>query len=223
MDTNVAVRGHATIEVAPDYAAVRVTVTKVDQAADAAVDDVAQRTRVLDGLFDALGDVVTNRVATSLSVGPEFTYDRRTGERSERGHRATRAVQLEVRDPSVLGRLLRDAVGQVGAAVDGPWWRVDDTNPGHSEARRQAAADARARAEDYAAGLGISLGSVVWVAEPGLRKPDGGGPLGAARAETMMAAPAGAPTDEQPPALIDVVAEKVTLHATVEVGFALLP
>ena len=53
------------------------------------------------------------------------------------------------------------------ARIDGPAWRVAYDNTGHAEARRRAARDARAKAEEYAEALGGRLGALVSVAEPG--------------------------------------------------------
>jgi len=46
----------------------------------------------------------------------------------------------EVRDFSVLGGLLRNAATQALADADGPYWRIDYSNPARDEARANAAA-----------------------------------------------------------------------------------
>jgi uncharacterized protein YggE len=55
--------------------------------------------------------------------------------------------------------------------VDGPRWEIRPENPAHDEARRQAMADARHRAEVYADSAGLSLGDVVEVVEVGAEQP----------------------------------------------------
>lgn len=50
----------------------------------------------------------------------------------------------------------------------GPEWRLADAHPIHGRLRRAAAEDAQLRAQDYAAGPGLRLGSVASVVEPGL-------------------------------------------------------
>jgi uncharacterized protein YggE len=95
-------------------------------------------------------------------------------------------------------------------------WGLDPSNSASGEARSRAGQDARLRAEQYAAALGVKLGAVAWVAEPGLRGRDhpSGPPavFGAARAGAAMAPPT-----------IDVSPEELTITAEVEVGFTLLP
>ena len=44
-------------------------------------------------------------------------------------------------------------------------------NPAHSEARRLAAADARSKAEEYAAALGGRVGAIASAIEPGSAPP----------------------------------------------------
>ena len=72
---------------------------------------------------------------------------------------------------------------EASAAITGPEWTLAPTNPAHAEARRAAAEDARLRATAYAEALGLELGPVAWVSEPG--PPDvpagGEGPVTHAR------------------------------------------
>ena len=70
-------------------------------------------------------------------------------------------------DAELASRLLSEAAARLEARIDGPAWRVAHDNPGHSEARRRAARDARAKAEEYAEALGGRVGALVSVAEPG--------------------------------------------------------
>ena len=52
------------------------------------------------------------------------------------------------------------------AQITGPSWAVSLTNPARIEACRQAAQNARRRAQAYAEALGAQLGSVVFMHEP---------------------------------------------------------
>lgn len=52
----------------------------------------------------------------------------------------------------------------------GRFWQLDPDNPVYTEARRLAAEDARRRADAYASALGLGIGAVEWLAEPGLRR-----------------------------------------------------
>ena len=87
---------------------------------------------------------------------------------------------------------------------------MEPSNPAHPDACRLAAADARRRAEAYAAGLGLALGPVVLVDET----PDVPRPLPRA----MMAKAAMA--DDSVP--IEVNAGDLEVTADVRVTFALV-
>jgi uncharacterized protein YggE len=96
---------------------------------------------------------------------------------------------------------------------------VDDDNEAYRDARMAAAADARRRAEAYAAGLGIGLGGASWMSEPGLRLAGGG------QTEFFAPAPMQAlalSAEQAEPDVIDITPEDVIIRASVEVSFALL-
>jgi uncharacterized protein YggE len=52
------------------------------------------------------------------------------------------------------------------ARVNGPRWRIAASNPAWLEAATQAAANARAKATAYAAGVGARLGPLIALSEP---------------------------------------------------------
>lgn len=62
---------------------------------------------------------------------------------------------------------MREAVERAGAQVQGPTWRVAPDNPARLEACGRAASDARAKAGAYAESLGMRLGDVQEIADPG--------------------------------------------------------
>jgi uncharacterized protein YggE len=130
------------------------------------------------------------------------------------GWRATRTTLVEVTGLDAIGRIMA-GVAQAGAEVTGPRWSLVPENPAHEAARRAAAADARRRAEAYADALGLTLGPVAWVAEPGLRRPGPGEVYPMARGMALAAAGG-------PEAIEEVAPAEVTIEAAVEVGFRIL-
>ena len=132
------------------------------------------------------------------------------------GWLASRTTVLEVVDLGRLGDLMAE-LSVAGAAISGPAWHLDPTNPVHAHVRRLAAEDARRRAEEYAAALGLEIVAVAWVAEPGLRKGSDRQAFDVPSA-TMRAA--SAPMAED---VIEVTPEEMTVNASVEVGFAFGP
>jgi uncharacterized protein len=213
----IAVRGEARREVEPERALVSLGVSGTGATASAALDDIAPRTAALDALLDLHHDGIANRVTASLVVGEVYEHDSRTGRRRLTGYQARRETSVVVTDLDGLGGLLRDAVDRAGARVSGPWWEVPPGHPVYTEVRTAAAADARERAEAYAAGLGVTVAGVEWVRDPAVGGGDGGGPRGAVRSMAMSAG-AEAPAEALP---VEVRAERVVVTAAVEVGFRL--
>jgi uncharacterized protein YggE len=73
-------------------------------------------------------------------------------------------------DVGVLEEVLGALVATEPAVLDGPHWRLSDPAGARREAQQRAVADARDRAEGYAAALGGRLGALRRLSEAG----DGG-------------------------------------------------
>ena len=83
-----------------------------------------------------------------------------------RGYRASSRLVVRLDEGELASRLVTEAAERVDLRIDGPGWRVVHDNPGHADARRLAALDARQRAEEYAAALGGRIGAIVSIDEP---------------------------------------------------------
>lgn len=83
----------------------------------------------------------------------------------ERVHVATRRLDILVRDPA-RAEQMRDALERAGVEnVSGPFYELSDDRAARREARARAIADARARAEDFAAAAGLRVGRIVRISE----------------------------------------------------------
>jgi uncharacterized protein YggE len=152
----------------PDRAEVHLHLHHVAPTPDAALQHVGDRSRRLEALLEELGVDRSSWSGSGVSVS-EFR-EWQDGRHVPRGYRATSHVLVRLADPDTIGRLLAEAVRQVGAAVVGPHWIIDAGNPAYLEAYRLAAEDARRRASAYAEALGLALGSVEALEEPGLNQ-----------------------------------------------------
>lgn len=212
----VTVRGTARREVQPDRVRLALSLTAEAERSDQALAELTRRSEMLDRVLDGAGDAVLGRRPSGVHVGP--SHDRRG---QERGQRAVRSVEVEVRASAAPGELLAAAVAGPQAAVSGARWTVDDDNPAHAELRAAAVIDARARAEVYAKAAGMRLGGLDWLAEPGLgaaaRDRDAVEPERGAR---MMAA---AESADDGQAVLDLRPEPVPVTASVEARYLLLP
>ena len=161
------------------------------------------------------GAAIDRAATAGLVVHPKTRWKK--GESVRTGWRASRATVLEVVDLGRLGDLMAE-LSAAGAAISGPAWHLDPTNPVHGHVRRLAAEDARRRAEVYAAALGLEIVAVAWVAEPGLRKDSDHQGFDVPTAMRMAAAPGPMAED-----VINVTPAEMTVNASVEVGFAFGP
>lgn len=196
-------------------------VFKVDRHADDAHADVARRSQALDALLDELEVPKERRRSTGVSVRPEHSW---SGSRWERkGWRASNGIALRLQDPSIVGRLVGDAVDRAEATVSGPWWSVTPEHPARTEVCAEAARRARAKAEAYAVALGMRLGHVLEIREPGTGHGEDDGHRSFAVPVAAPAAMQLADTDRAaaPPPRIDVDPGETEVYGSVEVTFAL--
>jgi uncharacterized protein YggE len=100
------------------------------------------------------------------------------------GYTVSNQVTARVKDLKKLGAIL-DTLVQAGSnQIHGISFDVDEPKPLLGEARKKAVADARAKAELYAAAAGVSLGKVVQISEAAAVMPP---PLPMFRREAMAA------------------------------------
>lgn len=196
----------------PDLAVLRVVVDGDGAGREQAYEAAAPLAAAVDEVFGQHAAAIGRTTTAALTVQPRTRW--RKGEVVRAGWRAQRMSVVEVRALEQVGELAANLVG-AGASLSGPSWELDRANPAYRDARQEAAVDARQRAADYAAAIGVGLGPVLWVSEPGLRL--GGGPV---RAFAAMRAAASGVADE-PTEPIEITPEEITIQAAVEVGFAI--
>jgi len=160
----VTVRGQATVRTEPDVAILWITLSAFEKSPGKALGDVAQRAESLGTVLDELGVREADRSTAGVSVTEEFDPPTR-GNRGL-GHRATARIVVHLADPDVIGRAISRASEELRASIDGPHWFVTPGNPARLEAARRAAADARSKAQAYAAGVGVSLDGLMCLVEP---------------------------------------------------------
>jgi uncharacterized protein YggE len=206
--TSVTVRGFARVRAAPDEATLELTVESLRPTPAEALAEATARAEELVALCDELGIGPERRLTSGATVEEQTEYV--DGARRHRGYLARSSLRVRVEDPALAGRLLADAVSRAGARVAGPWWSIAAANPARLEACREAALDARRKAEAYAVALGARLGAIVAVREPAARVwPE---PRGGAAVKAMLVAEA------PEPAPIEAGELEVTAAVEVEWG-----
>jgi uncharacterized protein YggE len=130
----------------------------------AAVAELGKNVAAAAPAFAGPGVAVTQR---RLTVHDEWRGSRVVG------CRAMEHLTLRLTDVTVLDGVLSRLLGAEPATLDGPRWLLDDPTGARRTAQQRAVADARDRAEGYAAALGGRLGALVRLSEA----PEQGAPV----------------------------------------------
>ena len=161
------VTGQGKTMAAPDVAILRVGI-EVQEAtvAEAQVEAI----EAMDGVMKAMTDsgVAEKDIQTQyFNVSQVTRWDDVKGESIVVGYRVTNIVSAKIRDIDKAGAII-DAVVVAGGdltRIDGIEFTIDDPQGYYEEARQEAVADARAKAEQLAALAGVSLGKPTYVSE----------------------------------------------------------
>jgi uncharacterized protein YggE len=121
-------------------------------------------TKVIDGL-KAAGLTSRDIQTAQLNVEPRYTQARDGRPASINGYRVMNQVRFTVRDIKRLGEVLDQAIALGANQVSGISFDVANAETLKDEARKQAMANAKRRAELYASAAGVQLGSVLRISE----------------------------------------------------------
>ena len=161
------VTGQGKVSVVPDIATLRLGIEVQDTSVATAQAEAAE---AMDDVMTALTDsgVAQKDIQTQyFNIRQVTTWDRDTEQEVPIGYRVTNIVSAKVRDVDGVGAII-DAVILAGGdvtRVDGISFSVDDPSEYYEEAREEAMADARAKAEHLARLAGVELGKATYIAE----------------------------------------------------------
>jgi uncharacterized protein YggE len=169
-DKVITVTGDATVAVAPDTALMRIGVTSQGKTArDASAANSKQMSSVLAAIKDTGipdRDVQTSR----LSLQPQYDQSK-SGTARLLGFQVTNQVTIKVRDTDKLPAILDHAIAAGANEMSGIEFVVSEQSKLLDQARDDAIADARRKAELYAKAAGVKLGRVLAIVEEGSNPP----------------------------------------------------
>lgn len=158
--------GHGEVTAAPDTAYVTSGVTSqgatAKEALAANTADMSQLINVLKTAGIDPKDIQTS----GFGVNPNYIYsDNRDANGYPlppkiAGYTVTNSVTVHVRDIAILGKVLDQAVSVGANTISGISFSVEDPSALYDEARKSAFADARQKADLYAAAASVSLGAI---------------------------------------------------------------
>jgi uncharacterized protein len=166
----ISVTGEATVSVAPDLAQIDAGVTTdAKTAREASEANNAAMGKVLLALKGA-GIAEQDTQTSRLTLEPQYPPNR-TAPSAIVGYRASNRVTVRVRDIAKLARVIDTLVGAGANDIGGIDFQVSNASKLLDEAREQAVADARRKAEIYARAAGVSLGAPLSISEEGAPGP----------------------------------------------------
>jgi uncharacterized protein YggE len=201
----ISVTGEATVSVAPDLAQIEGGVTSeaktAREASDANNTAMGKVLLALKGAGIEEKDFQTSR----LSLQPE-TAPNRTPPSAPTivGYRASNHVTVRLHDVTKVANVIDALVGAGANDIGGISFTVSNASKLLDDAREQAVADARRKAEIYAKAAGVTLGAPISISEEG-------GPGALFRAKMPMGMATTAP----------IAQGQETLQVTVSVSWAI--
>lgn len=199
----ISVSGEATISATPDQAEIEAgTTTDAKTAREAADANNTAMAKVLSALKTAgidAKDIQTSRLSLQPQYAPNHNPPTVTG------YRATNQVVVRLHDIAKVGSTIDTLVSAGATDIGGINFSVSNASKLLDEARTQAIADARRKAEIYAKAAGVTLGAPITISE--------GGPAPVPMFRAKMAA--------APMAATPVAPGQETLSVTVNVSWAI--
>lgn len=203
----ISVSGDATVSAAPDLAQIDAGVASDAKSAKEASDtNNAAMGKVLLALKGA-GIAEKDYQTSRLSLQPQYTPNRSNGASPIVSFRASNRVTVKIRDVTKVAGIIDTLVSAGANDIGNISFEVTQASKLRDDAREQAVADARRKAEIYAKATGVTLGAPLSVAEGGAPMPLFKGRMATA---PMVAPAAVAPGEE-------------TLSVTVNVSWAIKP
>lgn len=154
----------------PDIAIISAGVVTRARSAAAAMQENAQRMERVIGALRAVGVAERDIQTSSVALNPEYQYQDNQPPRLT-GYTASNQVNIRFRDIRNSGRVLDVLVAQGANQINGPTLTLDRPQEALDEARINAVAIGRARAQRYAGALGMQVVRVVSVSESGAHYP----------------------------------------------------
>ncbi|MCL4767615.1 MAG: SIMPL domain-containing protein [Hyphomicrobiaceae bacterium] len=176
----ISISASATVTAEPDIALISTGVVSEAQTAREALErNTAAMRRLIEGL-KAAGIEGRDIQTTSFNVEPRYEQAKDGRPPAIVGYRVLNDVRITTRDIGRLGEVLDRAVTLGANQIGGIQFEVSKSETLKDEARREAMANARRRAQLFAAAAGVELGEVLRIEED--VQEDGPRPVPYARA-----------------------------------------
>lgn len=154
----------------PDVAIISAGVVTRQPTASAAIQENAARMERVLAALKRVGVADRDVQTSSINLNPEYRYQENQPPQLN-GYTASNQVSVRFRDIRNSGRILDALVAEGANQINGPTLTIDKPETALDEARTQALATGRARADFYARALGKRVVRLVSVSEGGGNYP----------------------------------------------------
>jgi uncharacterized protein YggE len=151
----------------PDIARITAGVVTVAPTATAALAQNATQMTSVRAALKRAGIADRDIQTSAINLYPDYRQDAQGNNPQITGYRASNEVSVKFRDIAATGKILDALVAQGANQINGPMLAIDKPEAALDEARTQALANARSRAELYARALGKRVGRILSISEAG--------------------------------------------------------
>lgn len=163
-DHRIYVTGSATVKANPDIAQAQLGVQTFADSAAKAVADNNTRSGAIQAALVAQGIGAKDMQTSGFNVYPQMDYPKDQPAVIV-GYWASNMLEVKIRDLAEVGDILQAAIDAGANNVSGLYFALEDPDSLLQEARVQAVADARKRAESLVGAAGGKLGKVLSIRE----------------------------------------------------------
>lgn len=165
-DRTITVTGFGQTYGAPDVANIMLGVDAASEDPTEAFNQVNAGVDAVREAVIALGVAPEDIQTSGFNMWAQDGFDPQTGmPTGGRTYRAQNMITVTVRDISITGEVVTAAINAGANSINGLTFGIADTTAMAAESRTEAIADARERAEQIAAALGVTLGDAIRVDE----------------------------------------------------------
>jgi uncharacterized protein YggE len=158
------VSGSATVKADPDLAQAQLGVQTFADSVSKAVAENNARSGAIQAALAAQGIGAKDMKTSGFNVYPQMDYEKhRSG--VVVGYWATNTLGVKIRELAKVGQILQAGIAAGANNVSGLYFSLEDPDSLLQEARVQAVADARRRAEALVGAAGGKLGKVLSIRE----------------------------------------------------------
>jgi hypothetical protein len=167
----ITVTGKGKVSAVPDTAWVT---SGVNTQAKTAAEALNKNTNLMKAVIEVFKDfdIKDKNIQTSgFNVHPVYDYSKDSRPPKLIGYRVSNSVTVKITDINKLGELLDKLVSSGSNQISGIRFGFDDNKALLDEARKDAIANTRKKAQLYAQAAGVDVGDVVSINELGTRLP----------------------------------------------------